>query len=169
MIRFTVDVDGTAEFDRAFNRVEHHIADLTPVWAEVKQQVFEIEQDQFQSGGAKGASGKWAELSPKCEEVKIRKYGTFAVIAGPLIATERLYRSLSRETEDTVYIAEPQEMTIGTSVPYAGYHQKGTSKMPARPPISLSGDQKKQIQKRIQRKLLDYVRETGLSDPKENF
>jgi phage gpG-like protein len=34
-----------------------------------------------------------------------------------------------------IYIVRSNSMTVGTSVPYAIYHQKGTPTMPARPLI----------------------------------
>lgn len=158
--RITLEVGGVAEFDRVFSRAGAVISDLRPVWEEIKQEFFEIEQDQFQSSGTKGASGKWKELSPLTQARKIKKYGTFAVVAGPLIATERMYKSLTRQTDDTVFESDAQSMVIGTKVPYAKYHQRGGRNLPQREVISFSEAQKLKMQKRIQKEIVRQMRQS---------
>lgn len=157
-VKLKITVDGAEKLQLALSRTAEAITDFSPVWNEVRTAFFEIEQDQFQSGGAKGASGTWAALSPKTEAIKIQKYGTFALLAGPLIATTRLYKSLTRSTEDTIFETTKTTMAIGTSVPYAKFHQRGTRRMPARPPIDLSDKQKDDLSKVIKKSMLSIVR-----------
>ena len=71
--KIQISVDGKAEFDRKFSRLDADFKDLTPIWDDVRDAFWEIEQDQFQSGGAKGASGVWKPLSPAYEKQKIAK------------------------------------------------------------------------------------------------
>lgn len=158
MIRFSIEIEGEKQFDRAFNRVENHIEDLTPVWREVQREFFDIEQEQFSSQGAKGAHGKWAELSPAYEEIKLSKYGSIALIGGILYATGEMRESLTRNAKHTVAHFNKQEAAFGTDLPYPVFHQKGTSKMPMRKPIDFSDDQKRRTQKTIQKSLLKLIR-----------
>jgi len=57
-----------------------------------------------------------------------------------LRATGALFHSLTNPDGgvEASMLSSPQELRFGTNVPYAGFHQTGTSRMPARPPIELS-------------------------------
>lgn len=157
-----ISVDGKTEFDRTFSRLDAEFNDLTPIWDDVRDAVWEIEEEQFQSGGAKGANGTWKPLSPAYEKAKIAKYGTLALVAGTLRATDALYKSLTRQTEDTVYQKSSTEMNVGTSLPYAKFHQRGGRNLPQRKVIDLSDAQKKQLQKAIQKSLVKQIRRRGV-------
>lgn len=169
-VNFSITVSGEEVLKRAFRNVEETVSDFTPEWKEVQAEFYEIEQDQFQSSGAKGASGKWAEVSEATEAFKIREFGTFALLAGTLIATGKLYESLTRSTADSVFESNPKDMAIGTSLPYAKFHQTGTRRMPARKPIDLSDAQKDKLARRIRKSLVSRVKkETGLEMTEDNF
>lgn len=160
--RITLEVDGKPEFDRVFKRVDANFSDLMPVWEEVKLEFWEIEKEQFQSGGAAGASGKWKPLAKATEAAKIAKYGTFALIAGPMIATEALYKSLTRETGDSVVEIDKDGIAIGTSLPYAKHHQRGAGRLPQRKLIDFSEPQKTGMMKRIQKKMIELMRKDDI-------
>lgn len=161
-VRITFEIDGKAQFDRVFRRLDENFKDLSPIWDDVRDAFWNIEEDQFQSEGAKGRSGRWAPLSPKYEKQKIARYGTFAVIAGVLIASENLYKSMTRETAHTVYRKDKKSMTVGTNLPYAAYHQRGAGRLPKREIISLSEKNKKDLQKSIQESLVKHIRRSGV-------
>ncbi len=149
-----LEVDGKPEFDRIFHRLDARVKDLTPIWDDVRDQFWEFEKEQFASEGSAGRSGRWAALSKTYAERKRKMYG-----AKPILErTGRLRRSMIGQTGDTVYRANETEMHVGTNVPYSGFHQRGTSKMPARPPISFSGSQKHRMMKTIQRGLIREIR-----------
>src|SRR5215204_252396 len=149
--RITLSVDGKPEFDRVFRRINANFSDLTPVWEEVRDVFWEIETDQFQSKGSAGASGKWKELSPKTEAAKVNKYGTFALLAGTLIATEAMYKSLTRQTSDSIVDIQRDGIAIGTRLPYAKFHQRGGGRLPQRKVIDFSEKQKTSMMKKIQK------------------
>lgn len=156
--RITLEIDGKAEFDRVFKRLDATFADLTPVWEVVRDEFWAIESDQFQSGGAAGASGKWKPLSKKYEAQKINKYGTFALLAGTLRATEALYKSLTRKTGDSVVEIQKDSITIGTKLPYAKHHQRGGGRLPQRKIIDFSETQKTGMMKKVQKKMVELLR-----------
>ena len=159
MISFSASVDGVPEFERAFNRVEGALTDFRFVWPSLAAQFYEIEREQFASQGAHGASGSWAPLSPA-----YAKYKAIAFAGQPILrATTSLYESLtSSGGHDSVLRMDAQELTIGTQREGATAHQRGTPKMPARPPISLTEADKRRLQKAIQLPLVQFIRRQGL-------
>ena len=171
-IRFSFEIAGKAQFDRTFSRLDLHLTDLTETWTEVRDVWWEIEEDQFQSGGAAGASGKWHELSPAYEKIKISKYGTLALLNGVLIASGDLQKAMTGKNGDSVFNASKDEMVIGAggrSGRIAGYHQKGGGNLPRREVISFSDKTKKLLQKRIQKSLLSQMRGDGWTATENDY
>jgi phage gpG-like protein len=157
--RLRAEILGTEVFNRAFNRIDS-LSDLRPLWPNVIREFYLIEAEQFESEGAAGASGRWAALSDV--------YAKYKQVAHPdkgiLRADDDLYQSLTDpEAAGAILRPEPDGLTIGTSVPYATAHQRGTRKMPARPPISFSEAQKRRMQKAIQAGLVRFIREAGFN------
>lgn len=158
-MRFRVEILGEEIFNRAFNRLDS-LSDLRPLWPNVIREFYLIEAEQFQSEGGAGASGKWAALS--------NVYAKYKQVTHPdkpiLRADDELFESLTNpEAAGAILRPDEQELTIGTSVPYATFHQRGTRRMPARPPISLAESQKRRLQKAIQSGLVRFVREAGFN------
>jgi phage gpG-like protein len=158
LIRFELQIDGATEIDRAFNRIDRFISDFRNVWPAVTDEFYAIEESQFASQGSKGASGRWAPLS--------KAYAAYKAQAFPgqpiLRAENSLYESLtSPEGLDSIYRATQFELTIGSKAPYATAHQRGSGRMPARPPISLTESDKRRMQKAIQQGLVRFTRECG--------
>lgn len=160
-MRFTFVVEGQAQFDRSFNRVGKHVEDLRPVWDKIERVFYAIEDEQFKSEGAKGRSGKWKSLTRPYAKQKAQKYGVRPILQ----RSGDLYRSLTGKTSDTVLIKDKQEFGIGTRLFYAPFHQRGTSKMPAREPVSFADDQRTRMMKEIQKGLLEIIRK----DPQINL
>lgn len=157
MFRLRAEIFGEEVFNRAFNRIDS-LSDLRPLWPEVIREFYLIESEQFASEGAAGASGRWAPLSDV--------YAKYKQVAHPdkpiLRADDDLFESLTNpEAAGAILRPEQDGLTIGTSVPYATAHQRGTRKMPARPPISFSEVQKRRLQKSIQSGLVRFIREAG--------
>jgi phage gpG-like protein len=102
------------------------LLDLEVLWELFKPIMSEIEEQQFDSHGA----GAWPSLSESTLEQK----GRGGWPSDPLVRSGDLKNSLT----DPGRAAQtgPTEMSYGTDVPYAGYHQDGTSKMPQRQVIS---------------------------------
>lgn len=160
MIRFTGTVDGIEALNRGFNRVSDLISDFRSIWPGVIRVFYEIELEQFSSEGSRGASGKWAALS--------LAYKRFKEVAFPgqsiLQADGDLFESLtSPEAFGAVIRPEANELTLGTTIPYALAHHRGAPgrNLPARPVISLTEDDKRRMQKEIQRGLVRFIRQAG--------
>lgn len=158
MIRFTADVSGVDVLDRAFNRIDQYISDFRSVWPHVAQEFYQIELEQFESEGSAGASGRWAPLSDPYERFK-----AVAFPGEPILqATHLLVDSLtSPDALDSIFIAEPQQLTLGTKREGAIAHQRGGRKLPARPIISMKEEHKRRMTKAIQRELVQFTRQLG--------
>lgn len=161
-VRILFEVSGEEQFNRVFERVGDNLNDLTPIADDIRDAFWDIEKEQFQSGGAKGASGKWKPLSPAYEIQKINRYGTFAVIAGVLRATDAMYESMTGMTPDTVYQKSRDQIVIGTRLARAKYHQDGGGRLPQRKVIDFSDSQRRDLTKQTQRSLVKQIRRGGI-------
>jgi phage gpG-like protein len=152
--RFSFEVQGKKEFDRAFNRVEEHISDLRPLWPHVTRTMQDIMEEQFKSEGSKGRGGKWKDLSPAYEKWKSINYAGKPILQ----RSGRMFDSLTSKTGDTVLIEEKQEYGFGTNLFYASFHQSGTTNMPARELFSFTDESRTRLTKGIQRGLLEIIK-----------
>lgn len=91
------------------------LQDLTGLWRRFSQTMGKIGQERFQTAGY----GEWAPLAPSTLADKERHGFPFF----PLIRTGELYQSLTEPSRAAAFSAS--EMTWGTDVPYAQYHQQG--------------------------------------------
>lgn len=150
--RFIATLEGVEVLDRAFNRIDHIISDFRSIWPNVAKEFYAIEADQFGSEGAKGASGKWAPLSPAYKKWKEAHFP-----GEPLLQlTHVLIGSLTSPDEPgAIYRLEADEMTLGSKVEYATAHQKTRSL------ISFTSEDKRKIQKSIQSELVRFTRQAG--------
>lgn len=157
MISFSFSVDGVETFSRAFNRIEAYISDFRNVWPNVAKEFYSIEREQFQSEGAKGASGKWAKLSPNYEKFKVIKFPGAPILQ----ATHSLVDAMtSPDALNSVFIPGKEELVIGGKG-HGIFHQRGSARMPARPPISMTDESKRRLQKAIQLPLVQFIRKQG--------
>lgn len=160
MIRFSASIDGIEALNRGLNRVSDLISDFRSIWPNVIRAFYEIEGEQFSSEGSTGASGKWAALSPAYQRFKEVQFPGQSILQ----ASGDLFESLtSPEAFGAVIRPEANELTLGTTIPYALAHHRGAPgrNLPARPLISLTEDHKRRLQKEIQRGLVRFTREAG--------
>lgn len=119
------EVAGEQQLSMAVTRVTRGVDDMRPLWEMFRTSFIEQEQHTFDAGTG------WPPLSPTYAAWKAAHYGT-----PPLVLTGALRDSLTGGG-GFVYRAAPKSLAIGSEVPYGGYHQTGTSKMPARKPIQM--------------------------------
>ena len=156
MLRVTLQVDGEAQFDRAFSRFGHHTEDLRFLWADVASDFREIEQEQFATQGGHGHA--WQPLSKKYGQWKAKHHPGKQILE--LDGT--LWKSLTvKGAKGHVERPDKDSLSLGTSLHYAKYHQRGTKKMPARKVIDLTEADKKKISRTIHRRLVGVARATG--------
>jgi len=107
---------------------------------------------------ASAGDGTWAPLAIPRQATKLsprsRSWGRLAVHTGILIRTGRLFSSMFGGDGENIEQIDDEGITVGSAVPYAKYHQFGTSRMPAReifvePPLAVRQEMKRVIQQAV--------------------
>jgi len=133
VIQIRVSITGQERLRQAFTKLAASIQDYSPAWDPITGIFQQAMRGQFASEGARGGK-KWAPLS--------RGYARWKERIAPgrpiLTLTGDLVLSLIRQTGDTIHEEQPLSLSLGTRLPYAKFHQRGTKRMPARPPIVLT-------------------------------
>jgi phage gpG-like protein len=140
-MKVDIKIEGVEELTGALQKMVLGCDDFRPYWNDVQKEFFAIEKAQFDSEGAAGKSGKWKALSPAYAAIKRAGFGN----AGILQRERNLYSSLTSKSGDTVFNPKKAELELGTTDRKAMYHQRDTSKMPAREPISVNTKQAEQL------------------------
>lgn len=134
----TLDVElrldpGGVVFHRRFTRFISDLTDLTPAFEQMADEFNQWEEEAFATGGASSGNA-WPPLAASTAAHKTRRRG-----GQILVESGRLMRSLTTpNAQDAIRDITGRKMTLGTDTPYAGFHQTGTSRMPARPIIRLT-------------------------------
>lgn len=163
-MRFTATVEGDVIFDRAFNRLDQGISDFRNVWPEVTTTIYGIFGRAFATEGASTAAGKWKELTPPYARAKAIEFPGQTILK----AENTLFESLTDpEAADAIFLPERDQLTIGSRDPKARAHQRGLGNLPARPIISFTETDKRDIQKSLQRGLVQFVRGLGFDVQEE--
>lgn len=164
MIRFVSTLDGVENLDRAFSRTESFVADMRNFAPSIAREFYISEDEQFESEGAKGASGRWTPLSDPYARFKAERFPGETILR----ATGALQSSLTDpDALDAIFQVDAREIVIGSKVPYAVAHHRGGGRLPSRPVISLSEEQKRRMHKAIQRDLVQEVRRLGFEVTQE--
>ena len=147
----TIDID-LANLDRFRQLIVRLLYVITTVEdpstiRQLEQAFYQTEAQQFNTQG--GLTGGWPPLKPRYQAWKDRNYPGLPM----MVLTGRLRNSLISRSGETIFMADPQGLRIGTRVPYAMYHQFGTRTMQARPVVPMEA-----ILDRMQRILEEYLR-----------
>lgn len=156
-LRVEFEIFGDKQIDREFLRFNQRASDIRPVGEALHADFLKIEELQFSTEGRYG-SGGWHILALST----IRKK-TFAGLDRRILhATLALRRSLTEEHgEGTIREIQTDGFRFGTRIPYAQYHQRGTSvvirgdnmipAMPRRRPVEFPAARRTSWVKVIQR------------------
>lgn len=133
-VTLVFEVNGTVQLSRRLERFSILTADAAPAFEAIADDFLRIERRQFGSEGEYG-SGGWAPLSDS--------YGAWKAIHypdSPLLQKEGdLVNSLTwAGAPGQVRDITPVSIELGTTVPHGIFHQDGTDRMPARPPVQLT-------------------------------
>jgi phage gpG-like protein len=132
-VTVSVTIEGDEELRRGFQQLGVQITDWRPLWADIAAVFYVGESARFDTEGF----GTWPALSPGYAKWKAKNYPGKPI----LTRTGALRESLtSKSGAAAIYEPEPQQLTLGTRIKYAEFHQTGTSRMPARPPVGISDD-----------------------------
>lgn len=116
-----------------------------PILAEQEQRMFDEERD---------SSGRsW----PVLKQSTINRKGHDQI----LVETGELKKSLTDLNDSfNIHEIQPRELLFGTSDPKALFHQEGTSKMPARPPVGISDETADTIAEFVAEETIRIILET---------
>lgn len=118
----------------AFERAGEYVADFGKYVFPRLTPVFEAaEEEQFDAEGSGPTSGAWAPLTPSYAEWKAKAYP-----GAPILEQRGTMRAALTSSASPVAYREwsASEFAFGTAgVEYASFHQRGTSRMKARPPF----------------------------------
>lgn len=117
---------------RDLTRFAARAIDARPAFIAIAKDVRDELAKQFESEG-RHASGGWAELAEATQAAKEAR----GLDPRILHATLELQQSLTEENGgDTVVL--PQSLSITSDSESGVFHQTGTSRMPARPPVAFT-------------------------------
>jgi phage gpG-like protein len=138
LITFTYTIN-SQPVEKALGNFQASLADQSPALREIADDFREMIARQFASEGRAGGT-PWAPRKA-VRGVREPPSRQRANHESPLLVRSgALLRSLTEPgAAGHVEELEGQSLAIGTSVPYASFHQTGTRYMPARPIIVLSG------------------------------
>lgn len=131
---FTVALPGLDALSIGLSRMREDIADWREFWLKRFIPLFRrYVLEDFVIEGARSGS-RWAALSPGYAAWKAEH----APGKGILVLSGALKASLVGDGAGSVVRATATSLEIGTTVPYAMYHQTGTRHMPQRPPLRVN-------------------------------
>ncbi len=157
-LRFTYEVAGDVQLDRALSRYGDALKDLRPAFQEIAESFKQIEAKQFASEGGVGSVG-WAPLSANYALWKGMHYPGKKILelSGALLA------SVTGAGPGYIEEIKKDSLKLGTKLPWSYWHQKATGRMPARPVIQLTEANKREWMKIIQRRAYAAAKEVGLA------
>ncbi len=141
---------GEQLISRKILRVADRAVDARPAWREIRRAFVEAEADLFATEGA--SSGRaWQELSPVTVEIKEREGSDSRILHG----RGDLEASLATlGGPDQIFEAALEWMVFGTAVPWARWHQRGTTILAVRRPLDFSEAVKRFGTKILQRYIM---------------
>lgn len=157
-MRIVIDSLGEQAVARELIGIDARGLDMRPAMDDVLDMLRTSERRQFDSQGVYG-SGGWAPLAAATIARKQRAGHDPRI----LHATHRLRDSLTeRGNPEELALARRDGADFGSLVPYAGYHQTGTSHMPRRRPAQLPETDRRQVIRILQRYVIENDAERSL-------
>jgi phage gpG-like protein len=148
-----IDVFGVPLMRRRLNAVGARAADLEPALESVADDMRRQAERAFGSRGLTSGTA-WPPLQPDTIARKLRdkRPAVKGHARKTLHATEKLRKSLTddKHVDDVSYV-DNDTLIFGTDVPYAPYHQTGTSTMKARPPVRMRANERSAAVRKVSR------------------
>ena len=152
-------IEDQQDLDRLFSELAEDFG-ATPMRELMEGEVAEVDEETRERFANQVASNgeAWAPLAPST----VKRKGHARI----LMETGRLGVSLSEATHPDAVVEivdEPGQggFSRGTAVEYAGFHQTGTARMPARPPVGVSEEYCDGFAERAADHLVEHLKRTG--------
>lgn len=151
-MRLDFDVYGDEQISRELLRFSAYASNAQPAFHQIAGDMAEQIGEQFATEGQRG-SGGWAPL----EEATVLAKAAAGLDPHILQATGGLMRSLTGEGDDHIRRITDDSLIFGSADPKGQYHQKGTSKMPARRPVDFTELDRRGFVRTLQRYIVEGV------------
>ena len=139
LFRFSFQIDGGQRMDRALSLMAEQV-DLR-LAATKLQEVFNRHRKKDFDRQGSWSGPRWAELEPMYRMHKLLLFPGRKILQ----RTQNLIVSLiSPNHPDAVFTASRNSVTMGTTDHKAIYHQYGTRRMPARPPLRMKESERRE-------------------------
>lgn len=141
MFIFNINISGDKLIQEKLTRISTNIKDFSPIFRVISDRFYQYERSLFQSEG--GISGsKWVPLSRSYASWKVRQNiypgNSILNLSGDLKV------SLTNSNAfGSINIIKPNELVMGTRIPYAIAHQEGRGLLPVRKPIDISTNERR--------------------------
>lgn len=147
-IGLQIDLVGERQINRTFQGVREHAGDMRGAFAKIHDWLRREVNRQFDSEGRRWGTG-WSPLKETTLAIKQRNGLDMRI----LHATGALRASFV-DGRDGIFRSTPTTMEYSSAVPYALFHQTGTSRMPRRAMIRLEEIDKRDIMRIIQTEIM---------------
>lgn len=146
LISLDLEVEGFEPYKASLSLYITRFTDLRALWPGIAADIGAENKKQIDSQGRHGST-PYEELSPPYAAWKASQVGPKPI----LIFSGDMFDTLTNPSSSGfVTITRKLDMTIIFRSPYARYHQRGTKKMPARPPMILRRVQGRKYMQAIQ-------------------
>lgn len=130
MLRITARLSGQKEIDLLLSRLGERSSNLRQPLNDILASMRHWSAKSFKTEGAYPGP-RWARLDPTYASRKGRAFPGRTILR----RSDLLYRSLTTSGPRSVGRVGRNRLEYGTEVEHAIYHQEGTRRMPARPPL----------------------------------
>lgn len=157
----TVKLLDSKQFDNKIKQAIAQVKNLLPefsviasMWYKDNQQIFNLESaGQYEDYTAENGKKPTKYMLYKKEHGVDKAFYPLLRFSGKLANS-----ILDPQAMGAVKELSATSLVLGTTIPYALYHQLGTSKMPARPPIINKASEKHGQTSIFQKRLANYMR-----------
>lgn len=149
-----VNIQGIDQAIRNLGQLAHNISDFSSIFKKIGDDFRTTERKVFNAQGAFERRSAWNVLKPSYKKWKNKYYPGKKI----LVLSGGLKRSLTAKGGYHIERISKTSMTIGTSYSLAKYHQRGTIKMAARPPVTSSKTTTRRWVRIIHKEVLKNIR-----------
>lgn len=141
-MKLSLDVYGEEQIDRELLRFSSYVGDPSPAFHKIADDMRENIGHRFEAEGP-----GWAKLAMSTLAAK----AAAGLPAEILQATRKLMWSLTRKGGDHIEEIDDDSLRFGSADKKGRFHQKGTTKMPARRPIDFTEGDRRGFIRTLQR------------------
>jgi len=149
-VRLDLDIFGEEQISRELLRFSAHAGNAQPAFHKIAADMREQIAEQFATEGGRG-SGGWKPLAESTLQAKL----SAGLDPHILQATHRLMHSLTGTGGDHIEKVTDDSLLFGSAVDYGRFHQKGTTRTPARRPVDFTSLDRRGFIRTLQRYIVD--------------